>query len=99
MSAIEEDISYVEFRCIIGSIFNELFLNKNANITITNMEIVYKEVVQMMNYIYDWIQVTEERKFDTACKNWDKKILSMKTYKNLKLQIGVFSSIVDSVFI
>ena len=98
VSAIEEDISYVEFRCIIGSIFNKLFLNKNANIKRTCIEIFYKEVVQMMEYLYDWRQVTKEMKFDTTCKNWDKTFLSMKTYNNLKLQIGVFFSIVDSVF-
>ena len=44
ISAIEEDISNVEFRYAIGSIINELFLNKKTNITRNNMEIVYKEV-------------------------------------------------------
>ena len=90
VSAIEEDISYVEFRCIIGSIFNKLFLNKNANIKRIYIEIFYKEVVQMMEYLYDWRQVTKERKFDTACKNWDKTFLSTMTYNNMKLQTGGF---------
>ena len=87
---VKSGIACLMYRSCVGSLFNDILMEKKITITHSNITLIEKKLKYALEYFAEWYKCRDVRKQDrdeVRSKMWEKSVISGTTYEILFLGV------------